>query len=43
MAIEYRLSYTAEEVNNKLNEIDQLSEEVAEIKALLVDGNEAEH
>lgn len=29
MANEYKLSYTAEEINNKLGEIDQLSKEIA--------------
>ena len=31
MATEYKLSYTAEEINNKLGEIDQLSEEILDL------------
>lgn len=43
MANEYKLSYTAEEINNKLRQIDNLSEEINALKALLVDGNEVEY
>jgi hypothetical protein len=43
MATEYKLSYTAAEINNKLGQIDNLSEEIADLKALLVDGNEVKY
>lgn len=40
MATEYKLSYTGAEINEKLGQIDGLFEEIADLKAKLVDGNE---
>ena len=32
-----------EKIKDKLNRVDQLSEDIADLKALLVDGNEVEY
>ena len=37
MAIEYKLSYTANEINNKLGQIDNLSEEISSLSSEIVD------
>lgn len=37
MAIEYKLSYTAEEINNKLGQIDNLSEELNQLSSEIAD------
>ena len=37
------LEYFYNKIKDKLNKIDELSEEIEEIKELLVDGNEVEY
>ena len=37
------IQYFYNKIKDKLNKVDELSEEIKEIKALLVDGNEVEY